>query len=316
VKDSEGGVIPGAAVTVLEQATGLRQGGTTNAEGNFVFPQLPAGTYTITAEAKGFKKSESKNVVLSVATRVSLGDLVLEVGSITDTITVEANGGTIQIQADSGERSDILTNRDLRNIQLNGQNVVDMMKFIPGVNVSGLVANAASTVTNITGSFQINGTRSLQHEYTLDGITNLNLGNNTGALVSVNPDALEEVKVLTSNYQAEYGRSGGGVIALTTRGGTNQFHGGARYFRRHESMNANSWLNDWRGGQGTYSRPLYRYNFYGWDFGGPVLIPHVVNGKNKLFFFASQEYYRQLVPQASSVNIRVPTAAERGDPHH
>jgi hypothetical protein len=311
VKDSEGGVIPGAAVTVLEQATGLRQGGTTNAEGNFVFPQLPAGTYTITAEAKGFKKSESKNVVLSVATRVSLGDLVLEVGSITDTITVEANGGTIQIQADSGERSDILTNRDLRNIQLNGQNVVDMMKFIPGVNVSGLVANAASTVTNITGSFQINGTRSLQHEYTLDGITNLNLGNNTGALVSVNPDALEEVKVLTSNYQAEYGRSGGGVIALTTRGGTNQFHGGARYFRRHESMNANSWLNDWRGGQGTYSRPLYRYNFYGWDFGGPVLIPHVVNGKNKLFFFASQEYYRQLVPQASSVNIRVPTAAER-----
>src|ERR1035441_3191576 len=84
VKDSEGGVIPGAAVTVLEQATGLRQAATTNAEGNFVFPQLPAGTYTITAEAKGFKKSESKDVILSVATRVSLGDMVLEVGSITD----------------------------------------------------------------------------------------------------------------------------------------------------------------------------------------------------------------------------------------
>jgi outer membrane receptor protein involved in Fe transport len=262
-------------------------------------------------QAKGFKKSETKNVVLPVATRISVGDIIVEVGSLTDTITVEANAGTIQIQADSGERSDIVTNRDLRNIQLNGQNVVDMMKFIPGINVSGLVANAASTVTNITGSFQINGTRSLQHEYTLDGITNLNLGNNTGALVSVNPDALEEVKVLTSNYQAEYGRSGGGVIALTTRGGTNNFHGGGRYFRRHDSMNANSWLNDWRGGQGTYTRPLYRYNFYGWDFGGPVWIPHVVNGRNKLFFFASQEYYRQLVPQASSVNIRVPTAAER-----
>jgi hypothetical protein len=317
VKDSEGGVIPGAAVTVVEQATAFRQATTTNAEGNFVFPQLPAGTYTITAEAKGFKKSESKDVVLSVATRVSLGDLVLEVGSITDTITVEANGGQIQIQADSGERSDIVTNRDLRNISLNGQNVVDMMKFIPGVNVSALVANAASTVTNITGSFQVNGTRSLEHEYTLDGITNLNLGNNTGALVSVNPDALEEVKVLTSNYQAEYGRSGGGVIALTTRGGTNEYHGGARYFRRHDSMNADSYFNDLRGGQGTYSRPLYRYNFYGWDFGGPVFIPHVVNGKNKLFFFASQEYYSQLVPQASSMNILVPTAAERtGDFSH
>jgi hypothetical protein len=317
VKDSEGGVIPGAAVTAFEQATALRQVTTTNAEGNFVFPQLPAGTYTITAEAKGFKKSESKDVILSVATRVSLGDMVLEVGSITDTITVEANGGTIQIQADSGERSDIVTNRDLRNIPLNGQNVIDMMKFIPGVNVSALVANAASTVNNITGSFQVNGTRSLEHEYTLDGITNLNLGNNTGALVSVNPDALEEVKVLTSNYQAEYGRSGGGVIALTTRGGTNEYHGGVRYFRRHDSMNANSFFNDLRGGQGTYTRPLYRYNFYGWDFGGPVYIPHVVNGKNKLFFFASQEYYSQLVPQASSVNILVPTAAERtGDFSH
>jgi hypothetical protein len=317
IKDSAGGVIPGAAVAVVDQATALRQVTTTNAEGNFVFPQLPAGTYNITAEAKGFKKSENKDVVLSVATRVSLGDLVLQVGSITDTITVEANPGTIQVQADSGERSDILTNRDLRDIQLNGQNVVDMMKFIPGVNVSALVANAASTVTNITGSFQVNGTRSLEHEYTLDGITNLNLGNNTGALVSVNPDALEEVKVLTSNYQAEYGRSGGGVIALTTRGGSNEYHGGASYFRRHDSMNADSYFNDLRGGQGTYARPLYRYNFYGWDFGGPVYIPHVVKGKNKLFFFASQEYYSQLVPQASSMNILVPTAAERtGDFSH
>jgi hypothetical protein len=311
VKDSGGGVVPGVPVTVLEQSMGLRAAVSTGADGNFIFPQLPPGTYTLTVEAKGFKKSESKDVVVSPATKVGVGDIVLEVGNITDTITVEANAGTVQIQADSGERSDILTNRQIRDIQLNGQNIVDMMKFIPGVNVSGLVANAASTVNNITGSFQINGTRSLQHEYTLDGITNLNLGNNTGALVSVNPDALEEVKVLTSNYQAEYGRSGGGLIALTTRGGSNQFHGAAVYFRRHESMNANSYFNDLRGGQLTYSRPLYRYKDYGWNFGGPVYIPHVINGKNKLFFFVSQEYYQQLVPQASSINIRVPTPAER-----
>ena len=311
VKDSKGGVIPDATVTVVDQARANRRSVNTGPEGNFMFPELDPGTYNISVQAKGFKKSETTNVVLPVSSRISVGDIILEVGSLTDTITVEANAGSIQIQADSGERSDIVTNRDLRNIQLNGQNVVDMMKFIPGINVSGLVANAASTVTNITGSFQINGTRSLQHEYTLDGITNLNLGNNTGALVSVNPDALEEVKVLTSNYQAEYGRSGGGVIALTTRGGTNDYHGGVRYFRRHDSMNANSYFNDLRGGQGTYSRALYRYNFYGWDFGGPVFIPHVVHGKNKLFFFASQEYYQQLVPQASSQNIRVPTALEK-----
>jgi len=312
VKDPAGAVVPGAAVTAIEQNTGLRQSVTTAGEGNFVFLDLPAGTYTVEAEAKGFKKSESKDLILPLATKIGLGDIVLAVGSISDTVTVEANAGTIQIQAESGERSDILTNRDLRDIGMNGQNIVDLMKFIPGVNVSALVANAASTVTNITGSFQVNGTRSLEHEYTLDGITNLNLGNNTGALVSINPDAVEEVKVLTSNYQAEYGRSGGGVIALTTRGGTNELHGGFLYFRRHDSMNADSYFNDIRGGSDKgLPRPLYRYNDYGWNLGGPVYIPHVVNGKNKLFFFVSQEYYRQLVPQASSMNILVPTALER-----
>jgi hypothetical protein len=312
VKDSGGGVVPHATVTAIDQARNLHLTTHTATEGDFIFLQVPPGSYNIIVEAKGFKKSESKDVLVPVATKVGVGDIVLQVGSVTDTVVVEADAGTIQIQGDSGERSDLVTNRELRDIQLNGQNIVDMMKFIPGVNVSALVANAASTVTNITGSFQVNGTRSLQHEYTLDGITNVNLGNNTGALVSVNPDALEEVKVLTSNYQAEYGRSGGGLIALTTRGGTNDYHGGGSYFRRHDSMNANSYFNDLRGGQGpSYSRPLYRYNFYGWNFGGPVYIPHVIHGKNKLFFFASQEYYRQLVPQASSVNIRVPTAAER-----
>ena len=129
-------MIPGVEVTVVDQDTGLRSATNTNAEGNFVFPQLPPGTYTVTVEAKGFKKSESKDLILPVATKIGVGDIVLQVGSVTDTVTVEANAGTIQIQADSGERSDIVTNRDIRDIALNGQNVIDMMKFIPGVNVA------------------------------------------------------------------------------------------------------------------------------------------------------------------------------------
>lgn len=261
----------------------------------------------------GFKKKENNNIVLPVASKVNVGDIVLDVGSLTDTVTVEADAGTIQLQSESGERSNIVTNRQLRDIQLNGRNVVDLMRTIPGVVSGGVTANAASTVTNIAGGFNINGTRGAQHEYTIDGVTNLNLGNNTGALVSINPDALQEVKVLTSNYQAEYGRAGGGFIALTTRGGTNEFHGGGRYFRRHDSLNANTFFNNLRGGSPAgFSRPLSRYNFYGWDLGGPVYIPRVLNGRNKLFFFISQEYYRQLVPQAASVNIRTATEAERG----
>ena len=313
VKDSNGGVVPGATVTASDPSRGLTQATTTNGEGDFVFPLLPPGTYTLNIGFAGFKKSERSGVVVPVATKISVGDVVLEVGNISDTVTVAAEAGQLEVQTESGERSNVVTNRQLRNIALNGRNVVDLMRTIPGVIAGGVTANAASTVTNITGGFSINGTRSAQHEYTVDGVTNLNLGNNTGALVSVNPDALDEVKVLTSNYQAEYGRAGGGFIALTTRGGSNELHGGGRYFRRHDSMNADPYFNNLRGGSAnSFPRPLYRYNFYGFDVGGPIVIPHVVNGKNKLFFFFSQEYYRQLVPQAASVNILVPTAAERG----
>ena len=223
---------------------------------------------------------------------------------MSETVTVQADTGRLLIQSESGERSDFLTGKQLRNIGLNGRNVVDLAKLVPGV-MSGAAASGsgASTVTNITGSFTINGTRNTMHEYTVDGVTNYNLGNNTGALVSVNPDALEEVRILTSNYSAEYGRLGW------------------RVHRAHDPLRDQRvpWIRallppprqpqcqQLLQQRAHCPRPLYRYNFYGWDFGGPV--PLV--GKGKLFFFINQEYYDQLVPQLASMNIRVPTPAER-----
>jgi outer membrane receptor protein involved in Fe transport len=311
VKDSNGSAVAGAAVTINSPANGVTQTATTNEIGIFVFPQLPPGNYVIKAEKSGFKAIEKSNVILSTGDKLNAGEFILEVGAVSETVQVTADAGQLQIRTESGERSDLVSGQQLRSIGLNGRNVVDLVKIVPGVISGGAASGSgASTVTNITGSFTINGTRNTQHEYTVDGVTNYNLGNNTGALVSVNPDALEEVKILTSNYQAEYGRSGGGYIALTTRSGTNEFHGSGRYFRRHDSLNANSFFNNARGGTGTFSRPLYRYNFYGWDFGGPV--PGFGSRNNrKLFFFINQEYYDQLVPQLNSVNIRVPTEAER-----
>ncbi len=262
VKDESGAIVAGASVTATESSVGVNQRTTTNAEGNFVFPQLPPGTYVVEVEMKGFKKARKSDVVLLVSSKLSVGDVVLQVGAVTDTITVEAEAGQIQIQSESGERSDVVTNRELRNIPLNGRNIVDLMRTIPGVSAGSVTANAASTVNNVIGTFNVNGSRSNMHEYTVDGVTNINLGNNTGAIVSVNPDALEEVKVLTSNYQAEYGRAGGGFVALTTRSGTNDLHGGARYFRRHDSLNADPYFNDERGGAAAgFPRPLYRYNY-------------------------------------------------------
>jgi len=311
VKDSTGAAITGASVTVVNPAKSITQTASTNAEGDFVFPQLPPGTYIIRVEKAGFKKVEKSNVNLSTGDRLNAGDFSLEIGQVTEAIQIQADAGQLLIKSESGERSDLVSGQQLRSIGINGRNVIDLARLTPGVISGGTTVNSASTVTNITGGININGTRSTQHEYTVDGVTNYNLGNNTGALVSVNPDALEEVKIMTSNYQAEYGRSGGGFIALTTRSGTNEYHGSGRYFRRHDSLNANTFFNNTRGGsEKGFTRPLYRFNYYGWDFGGPV---PGLGSKNdrKLFFFVNQEYYRQLVPQASSVNIRVPTAAER-----
>ena len=145
-----------------------------------------------------------------------------------------------------------------------------------------------------------------QHEYTVDGVTNLNLGNNTGPRLD-QPDALEEVKILTSNYQAEFGKAGGGFIALTTRSGTSRYRGGLRYFKRHEGMNANSFFNNANG----RPKPLYRYDYSGWDFGGPVPVGGTRESR-RMFFFAAQEYYQQKTPAGAAQNIRVPTALERG----
>lgn len=304
VKDSSGAALPGATVTLLSPAIGVAQTATTDARGVFVSPQLPPGTYTVGVEMSGFKKVEKANVILPTASRVNAGDFVLEVGSLSETVTVETDVGRLQIQSESGERSDLVTNKQLRDLALNGRNITDLFKTIPGVVAGSTITS--STVQNVVGQFNVNGTRSNQHEYTIDGVTNLNLGNNTGALVTVNPDALEEVKILTSNYQAEYGKAGGGYIALTTRSGTSEYRGGLRYFRRNEDYNANSYFNN----ANRRPKPPYRFNYYGWDFGGPV--PLLGSRENrKVFFFVAQEYYDQETPAPTATNVLVPTAAER-----
>src|SRR5262249_45548326 len=210
VRDSSGGALPGATVTVSDAAHGVTQAMQTSPEGTFVFAQIPPGTYTVGAELAGFKKVERSNVILPTASKVNVGTLVLEVGNVSETVTVEADVGRLQIQTEAGDRPKSVPSRQLRDVALNGRNIVDFMKLVPGVITARSLPT--STVTNVVDQLNINGTRSLQHEYTVDGVTNLNLGNNTGGLVSVNPDAVEEVKVLTSNYQAEYARSGGGLI--------------------------------------------------------------------------------------------------------
>lgn len=311
VKDASGAVVPGANIALISRADNSSQQAITNEEGVFIYPQVRPGNYTITVEKEGFQKIEKTNVILSTGDRLSAGEFTLQVGEVSTTVTVSADSGQLQIKTESGERSDIVTGRQLQDLAINGRNTLDLTKTVPGVINTN--QNATSTVTNAAGTFSINGARSNMNEVQIDGATNINTGNNSGLLVTVNPDSVAEAKVLTSNYQAEYGRAGGGLVLQTTKSGTNDFHGSVRYFRRHDSLNANSFFNNAQG----RPRNIYRFNSGGYSIGGPVVFPRFGEGgpffwkgEDRLFFFFSQEYYRQLVPEGAR-NVRVPTAAER-----
>jgi Carboxypeptidase regulatory-like domain/TonB-dependent Receptor Plug Domain len=213
VKDSTGAMIQDATVTIANPANGITRTVTTGGDGSFVAPNLLPGTYTVTVEAKGFKKLETTGIVLSAADKLSAGDFVLTVGTATDEVTVTADVGQIQLQSNSGERSDVITSKQLDDVAMNGRNVLDYMKLIPGVVGTGDFHHSG---TGGIDAFNINGTRSNQHEFTIDGASNVDTGNNGGTHVTLNPDAIEEAKVLTSNYQAEFGKAAGGQVALVS----------------------------------------------------------------------------------------------------
>jgi Carboxypeptidase regulatory-like domain/TonB-dependent Receptor Plug Domain len=204
VKDASGAVLPNATITVRADQIGFTRVVTSSANGDFVLPNLPPATYSIQVEAEGFKKLEARRVVLSAADKLNAGDFVLQVGATTETVNVTADPGQLQLQSNSGERSDLVTNKQLNEVAINGRNVLDYMKLVPGVISS---FNGSVSGTGGLDAMNINGTRANQHEFTIDGASNVDTGNNGGTHVTINPDAIEEVKVLTSNYQAEFGRS-------------------------------------------------------------------------------------------------------------
>ncbi|HEY2933855.1 MAG TPA: carboxypeptidase regulatory-like domain-containing protein [Acidobacteriota bacterium] len=313
VMDQQGAVLPGATVKATDTRTNQDFETMTSDEGTFFFSTLQPGSYTVTVELQGFKKLVKTGVILNATDRQSTGNLVLDVGEIANTISVQAENAQLQIKSSSGEIGEAITGRQVRELSLNGRNYLDMMKLIPGIvsRVNSQVAGPGGF-----GDFNINGTRSTQHNLTIDGSTNVDTGSNGTQHVTLNLDAISEFKVLTSNYQAEYGRSAGGDIKIVSRGGTSQFHGTAYLFHRHEGLNANSFFNNANGrlpnGVERNSRNFFRYNYFGYNVGGPVVLPKQ-KLKDKLFFFYGSEWHRQLVPQGAR-QVRVPTAAElRGD---
>jgi hypothetical protein len=310
VHDQSGGAIPGASIKAVDTRTNLSVQTISGVDGAFAFPSLQPGTYTVEVELTGFKKYQRTNIVLNAADKASTGVITLEVGGITDTVSVSADMGAMQVKTTSGEIGESVTGRQVLELGLNGRNVLDLMRTIPGVVNTG--ANFQAAGPGGLSNLSINGTRANQHNLTIDGSTNVDTGSNGSQHVMMNMDAIAEFKVLTSNYQAEYGRAAGGDIKIVTRGGGSQYHGTGYLFHRHEGLNSNTFLAnaDGRRADGTEVNPrqLYRYNYAGYNFNGPV--PLGQRFKDRLFFFWGQEWHNQLVPATGAYQVRMPTPAE------
>src|SRR5437867_2889613 len=241
VQDQQHAAVPGATVKAIDTRTNQEFETITTSEGNFSFPTLQPGNYTITVELTGFKKLVKTGVILNVADKQSTGVLILEVGGVSDTVSITADAGQLQVKTTSGEMGEVVTGRQVQELALNGRNYLALLGGIPGVVVTTTFAVAGP---GGFGNISINGTRQNQHNLTIDGSTNVDTGSNGTQHVMLNLDAIAEFKVLTSNYQAEFGRSAGGDIKIVTRGGGSQFHGTGYLFHRHEGLNANTLFNN------------------------------------------------------------------------
>ena len=294
VRDAQQGAVVGAKVTITNVAQGASRELRTGNEGSFAATNTQPGTYMVTIEAAGFKKYEQKDVKLFASDRLSLGDIVLSIGGTTETVTVTAEAA--QVQSASAERSGVLTNSQVVNLALTSRNLFDLVKTIPGVVYTGGLGGIAA-----------NGNRNNQNNYTLDGVTNVDTGSNGGTLATSNMDMIADMKITTNSQPAELGRSSGAQVQVVTKSGSKDFHGTGYFFHRHEGLNANLWRNN----IDKRARPFYRYNYAGFNIGGPVYIPGKFNkDKEKFFFFIGTEWQNQLVPN-SVRNVTVPTALER-----
>ncbi|MBI1788962.1 MAG: TonB-dependent receptor [Acidobacteria bacterium] len=303
VADSSGAIVAGAEIAVTNSQTGQTRSSKTDDQGYFIFNELLPGTYTLNITAAGFKKFEQQSISLTATERVALPQITLEVGGVNETVSVTAE--VVRLQTESSERSGLINTRQMQELPLKGRSYIGTAKLLPGVTDT---ANRESPGWNDLVGININGTRQGSINLTLDGVTSLDTGSMVGPYLAPSLDAVAEVKVLLSNYQAEYGRSSGGTLNTVIKSGTRDFHGGLYYFFRNEKLNANEFFNN----RNRLPRPRYRFNNPGYFVGGPVLLPGTdFNRKrDKLFFFWSQDFLPLTIPSTVQ-NQTFPTALER-----
>jgi Carboxypeptidase regulatory-like domain/TonB-dependent Receptor Plug Domain len=324
VLDPSNGAISAAEIVAVDDVTGVQYTTKTNGEGLYVLPNLPPGTYRLQVSKVGFKTLIKPDIVLNVQDALSI-NFTLPVGALHEIITIE--GGAPILNTESAAVSTVIDQNYVANMPLNGRSFQDLILLTPGVTT-----NSPQTPANFTGEFSVNGQRTESNYYTVDGVSaNTGVANTSPATAAtsgslpastalgttqglVSIDALDEFRVQSSTYSAEYGRNPGGQFAFSTRSGTNQWHGTAFDYLRNNVFDANDWFNDYYG----VPEPAERQNDFGGTLGGPVEIPGLFDGKNSTFFFFSYEGLRLDQPQAATLtdvpdaNLRASTPAPLG----
>jgi hypothetical protein len=307
VRDPSKSVVVGATVTATNEGNGERHQTTTNASGYYVFPNLFVGSYTIEAEAPGFRKSAQTGVKLSAAAKLSV-DLDLTVGQVSETVEVTAQAATVQ--SDTAQVGRTVETRQIENLTMNGRNPIYLALLKPGVAGGSIGVFDPDSVSN--GGFTINGGRADEYVVMVDGAVATRTRSSGSMLGAQDIDAIQEVQILTADYAAEYGRSSAGQIRFVTKSGTRSFHGDLVENFRNSALDANTWTRNHSPDPATSGQPQpFRFNQFGFDIGGPVFIPHKFNSdRNKLFFFWAEEWIRRR--QDSTATGTVPSIAMRG----
>jgi hypothetical protein len=305
VRDPQGGVLPGVAVSAVNAATRVTTTATTNQDGVYLITALVTGDYRVTFSLAGFAPT-ARDVEVRTGDRLRV-DIALPVGALTEEVSVTAE--TPLLQTTSATRSQVIDQMKVETLPLSGRNPYSLAYTLTGVTTQVTRESISFRPFDNGGMDQIsiNGGVLRSNEFLLDGAPNASReGNAQGSLAFVpSPDAVQEVRVSTNTYDAQFGRTGGGVIAVSIRSGTNQLRGTAYYYHRDASLNSNLYENEVRG---IPKEDLYHYN-PGFTIGGPVVLPKY-DGRGKTFFFYSFEGLKSGIPVSSGE--RAPTALERG----
>jgi hypothetical protein len=294
VTDPSGAVVAGAEVTVSNPANGDTRTVKTSSQGEYVFADLPASTYDLSVKGTSFKEYVSHDVELFVSSTTTR-NVEMTLGGATEQIVVESSA--VQVETSTGAVGNVIEGNEVRELPLNGRSFAQLTQLMPGVSPA---SNFDSKHKGLEAGvdFSVNGNNTTGNLFLVDGVNNNDVGSNRTIVIYPSIDSIQEFKLLRNSYGPEYGQAMGAIVNITTKSGTNQFHGGAFYFGRNDALNATDYFNN----QNGIKKDKLRRNDFGYDVGGPIK-------KDKWFFFFSEEWNRELRGAARSANV--PTVAEK-----